>query len=406
MINPRHISINEFDYNLPDSKIASYPLEQRDASQLLVYRDGQIQSSEFRKLYQFIDEKSLLVFNNTKVIRARLLFTKPSGARIEILCLEPFLPSDYSLAFQQTQKSVWCCMVGNAKRWKEPVLRRILVKDGKNILLEVKRAGKHDVGDLIEFSWNEPDLNFAQILDLAGDMPIPPYLNRNADAVDTERYQTVYSKIEGSVAAPTAGLHFTPQVFADLSAKHIETSELTLHVGAGTFLPVKATEIGQHEMHTEHFEVDKVFLQNLLNASRKVVAVGTTSVRTLESLYYLGIQVIKSDFSFHVGQWGAYECEEKISTSDSLIALIEYMDKKQLSRIQASTQIIIVPGFRFRIVDMLITNFHQPHSTLLLLVAAFVGQGWKEIYEFALHNNYRFLSYGDSSLLFRQNAIG
>ncbi len=397
------ISTSDFAYELPDEKIAKYPLAERDQSKLLVWKNGRIQDAQFRNLPDYLPANSLLVFNNTKVIRARLHFLKETGAKIEVFCLDPVDPADYQIAFQTTQSCIWKCMIGNQKKWKGERLRKIIHIDETEIELYAEQTDPENNKNLIRFSWNNPEFEFSRVIEHAGSLPIPPYLNRETELSDLERYQTVYSKIKGSVAAPTAGLHFTEKVFNHLKDDGHELAELTLHVGAGTFQPVKSETISGHEMHSEHFYIRRDFINQLLHHSGKTIAVGTTSVRTLESLYWLGVQVInnpETDIAdLKVSQWEAYqEGENNIQDKEALNALIKLLDKHQTDFLSASTQIIIAPGYRFMIVDGMITNFHQPQSTLLLLISAYLDNEWRTIYEHALVNNYRFLSYGDSNL--------
>lgn len=396
------LAISDYSYELPDERIAKYPLAERDQSKLLVWKNGNIQDSNFRNLPDFLPSNSLLIFNNTKVIRARLHFQKETGAKIEIFCLDPHDPADYQIAFQTTQSCVWKCMVGNQKKWKGELLKKTIQIDACEIELCAEQFDSENK-NLIRFSWSNPNFEFSRIIEAAGSLPIPPYLNRDTEQSDLERYQTVYSKIKGSVAAPTAGLHFTEKVFNHLMDDGHELAELTLHVGAGTFQPVKSETISGHEMHSEHLYVSRDFLQKLINHSGKKIAVGTTSVRTLESLYWLGLQASENSEidveNLKVSQWEAYQnIEADLSLKQALENLIELLDKNQLDHLSASTQIIIAPGYKFRIVDGLITNFHQPQSTLLLLISAYLGDEWRRIYEHALVNDYRFLSYGDSNL--------
>jgi S-adenosylmethionine:tRNA ribosyltransferase-isomerase len=397
------ISTNDYAYDLPDEKIAKYPLAERDQSKLLIWKNGQIQDSQFRSLPDFLPSNSLLIFNNTKVIRARMHFQKETGAKIEIFCLDPVDPADYQIAFQTTQSCIWKCMIGNQKKWKGERLSKIIKIDNTEIELCVEQTDPENDKSLIRFSWNNSNFEFSRIIEHAGSLPIPPYLNRETEPSDLERYQTVYSKIKGSVAAPTAGLHFTEKVFNHLKEEGHELAELTLHVGAGTFQPVKSETISGHEMHSEHLYISRDFLKKLIHHSGKKIAVGTTSVRTLESLYWLGLQVYRNPeidiTDLKVAQWEAYEHEEvQLSATEALKSLIDLLDHHQTDYLSASTQIIIAPGYRFRIVDGLITNFHQPQSTLLLLISAYLGDEWRTIYDHALQNNYRFLSYGDSNL--------
>ena len=392
----KQINISDYNYELPDERIAKFPLEKRDSSKLLTYVSGSVSTNVFSSLPEILPANSCLVFNNTRVIQARLEFFKSTGSRIEIFCLEPQEPSSYELSLSSTQSCVWKCMIGNLKKWKGEVLKKEVGAD--NLVLEAERLETNGNTSYIKFSWNN-GVSFAEVLDLLGELPIPPYLNRKTQESDKTTYQTVYSKVKGSVAAPTAGLHFTPEVISALHTKGIKTMELTLHVGAGTFQPVKAEEIGGHAMHAEKVEVSKEFIQNLIENLGNIVAVGTTSVRTLESLYYLGVQLHNGDTSLLVNQWEPYESEKVLSARESLEAILNYMEKTQSNILYATTQIMIVPGYKFNIVNVLITNFHQPKSTLLLLLAAFVGEKWRELYEYALNNDYRFLSYGDSSVL-------
>lgn len=402
------ISIGDYAYELPDARIAKYPLAERDLSKLLVWKNGNIQDNQFRSLPEHLPANSLLIFNNTKVIRARLHFQKETGAKIEIFCLDPHEPADYQIAFQTTKSCVWKCMIGNQKKWKGERLRKTILIDETEIELcaeQIDQANKN----LIRFSWNNPDFEFSRIIEHAGSLPIPPYLNRETEQSDLERYQTVYSKIKGSVAAPTAGLHFTEKVFSHLQDEGHELAELTLHVGAGTFQPVKSETISGHEMHSEHLYISRDFLNKLIHHSGKKIAVGTTSVRTLESLYWLGIQAIKNPEinieDLKILQWEAYqEDTSNIQDKAALAALIELLDRNQTDYLSASTQIIIAPGYQFRIVDGLITNFHQPQSTLLLLISAYLGDDWRKIYDHALANGYRFLSYGDSNLYLKTES--
>jgi S-adenosylmethionine:tRNA ribosyltransferase-isomerase len=397
------ISISDYAYELPDAKIAKYPLAERDQSKLLVWKNGQIQDALFRKLSEYLPSNSLLIFNNTKVIRARLHFQKETGARIEIFCLDPHEPADYLISFQTTQSCIWKCMIGNQKKWKGEKLRKIIRIAHTEIELCAEQINPENDKSLICFSWNNPEFEFSSIIENAGSLPIPPYLNRETEQSDLERYQTVYSKIKGSVAAPTAGLHFTEKVFNHLSKDGHELAELTLHVGAGTFQPVKSERISDHEMHAEQFYINRNFLNKLLHHTGKIIAVGTTSVRTLESIYWLGVQAFRYPEidieNLKVSQWEAYqEKTNDLPVGDALNALMTLLDQHQTDYLSASTQIIIAPGYRFRIVDGLITNFHQPQSTLLLLISAYLGEDWRRIYDHALANGYRFLSYGDSNL--------
>lgn len=407
MNRPEDIRIEEYDYPLPDERIAKFPVPGRDTSKLLLYRGGKISETVFNKLPDQLLSDTLLVFNNTRVIQARIRFRKESGANIEVFCLEPDTPSDYAMSFQSTARCRWLCLVGNSKKWKEGELRHPLRINGQEIILRAERISAHPAGSIIEFRWDDPDMTFATVLEAVGELPIPPYLNRATQESDKETYQTVYSKIDGSVAAPTAGLHFTPKVLEALSAKGVEKAELTLHVGAGTFKPVKSDTIGGHEMHTELISVNRTLIGELATTDRLVVAVGTTSVRTLESLYHIGVSLSRGgQLPPHgtpaVTQWQPYTNNATLTRKEAFTAIAEYMDKEKMQQLVTSTQIIIVPGYKFRVAEGIITNFHQPHSTLLLLVSAFVEGDWRSIYDYALTHSFRFLSYGDSSLLLKQ----
>lgn len=398
------IHINNYNYDLPDSRIAKYPLERRDQSKLLIYRPGQISDAVFFSLPDFIPSDSLMIFNNTKVIQARMYFRKVTGAQIEIFCLEPHLPHDYILNFQQTKRCSWICLVGNLKKWKDGDLSKIVLVREKEIEVHARRIKSLGDSHIIEFEWDDDSIAFSDILEVAGELPIPPYLNRNTEEKDKQTYQTVYSKIEGSVAAPTAGLHFTTEVLSSLNKNGVELGEVTLHVGAGTFKPVKSETIEGHEMHSEFISVRREMIERLLKHDGPVIAVGTTSVRTIESLYYIGeLLADKNITELKVSQWQPYrESSNKLTAKESLNNIINYLDQHNLNTLLADTQIIIAPGYEFKIVDGIVTNFHQPQSTLLLLVSAFVGeQNWLKIYNHALNNEYRFLSYGDSSLLLK-----
>ncbi len=404
--NPKHIRISEFNYPLPDERIAKFPLPVRDQSKLLLYRHGEVSEDRFISLPEYLSSGSLMIFNNTKVIQARLHFRKETGALIEVFCLEPIQPNDYVLNFQQTEHVAWLCMVGNLKKWKEGTLRREMTVKGKPLTLTAERGECHGTSHWVNFRWNNPEVTFADILEVFGELPIPPYLNRETQESDKETYQTVYSKIKGPVAAPTAGLHFTPRILDALRNKGVELEELTLHVGAGTFKPVKSEEIEGHEMHTEYISVSRNTLEKLIAHDGKAVAVGTTSVRTLESLYHIGVTLLNNpeatEEDLHVRQWQPYEMSgETAATSavESLQAIVAYLDRHSMETLHTSTQIIIAPGYEYKIVKAMVTNFHQPQSTLLLLVSAFVHGDWQKIYNYALANDFRFLSYGDSSLL-------
>ena len=401
----KDIHISEYNYELPDERIAKFPKAERDHSKLLVYNKGEVGEDIFYNLPNYLPQGALMVYNNTKVIQARLHFRKETGALIEIFLLEPAEPADYEQMFQQTRRCSWLCLVGNQKKWKEGTLCRELRIKNEELRISATRRGEHGTSQWIDFEWDNERVNFAEILDEMGELPIPPYLNRETQESDKTTYQTVYSKIKGSVAAPTAGLHFTERVLKDVDARGIEREEVTLHVGAGTFKPVKSDTIGEHPMHTEYIAVRRHTLERLLAHNCEVIAVGTTSVRTLESLYYMGLKVVQNpdirEEELHVNQWEPYE-EGRCKMEDvrSVIqALLDWMIRKELTVLHSSTQIIIAPGYTYHIVKMLITNFHQPQSTLLLLVSAFVKGDWHKIYDYALAHDFRFLSYGDSSLL-------
>lgn len=423
------ILIEDFNYDLPDERVAKYPLTQRDTSKLLVYRNGEISESRFGKIVDYLPENALLVYNNTRVIQARLVFHKSTGARVEVFCLEPLAPSDYALSLSSTNGCVWKCLVGNLKKWKEGALHREIKIDDKTIIFSAELIQTEENTHHIRFCWNDDAVSFSEILTAAGELPIPPYLHRKTEEADKKTYQTVYSKIEGSVAAPTAGLHFTPEVFQTLKQKNIDTEELTLHVGAGTFQPVKADDVAYHTMHAETIAVSLDTVKRLRERLGNIVAVGTTSVRTLESLYWIGTslppnpqggfdltqkQKINSLFTtqkslsgdlgaeLKVSQWRPYEeTNAPVTAAQALDNIIDYLEKNSLDTLHAETQIMIKPGYDFKLVNGMITNFHQPKSTLLLLVSAFVNGNWKAIYDYALAHDFRFLSYGDSSYLER-----
>ena len=404
--DPKHIRICEFNYPLPDERIAKFPLPVRDQSKLLLYRHGEVTEDIFTSLPDYLPANSLIIFNNTKVIQARLHFHKETGALIEVFCLEPIQPNDYALNFQQTEHAAWLCMIGNLKKWKEGALKREITVKGKPLTLTAERGACHGTSHWVDFRWNNPEITFADILEVFGELPIPPYLNRETQESDKETYQTVYSKIKGSVAAPTAGLHFTPRVLDALREKGVALEELTLHVGAGTFKPVKSEEIEGHEMHTEYISVNRSTLEKLVAHEGKAIAVGTTSVRTLESLYHIGVTLLHNpnatEEDLHVKQWQPYETALETAATpavDALQAIIAYLDRHHMETLHSSTQIIIAPGYEYRIVKAMVTNFHQPQSTLLLLVSAFLHGDWRKIYDYALAHDFRFLSYGDSSLL-------
>ena len=402
------IKIADFTYNLPEERIAKYPLAQRDDSKLLIFEGGDISERKFSNLSAILPSGSMMVFNNTKVVPARLMFKKPSGAVIEIFCLEPVEPNDYALCFSSVTECSWNVVIGNAKRWKSGEVNFLCDENhpgalALNLRAELIYKGDNN-GSVVKFKWDS-GASFSEVLDICGRIPIPPYLKRDTESLDLERYQTLYAKVKGSVAAPTAGLHFTENVLDSLDKAGIVRNNVCLHVGAGTFVPVKSELISDHKMHTEPFSVTKEFLESLLALApdKKVIAVGTTSTRCLESLYFLGVQCIKNGFPTSVSQWEPYSEEFGYTLKESLSALLKYMERENLASLTARTAIIIVPSYKFRVVDILVTNFHQPQSTLLLLISAFTGgDNWKRIYDYALNNDFRFLSYGDSSVLFRQ----
>lgn len=399
----KHIKIKDYNYPLTDVRIAKYPLSERDHSKLLIYDKGEIKEDVFYNIAEYLPKNALMIFNNTKVIQARMHFRKDTGALIEVFLLEPYAPADYEQMFQTTSECSWLCLVGNLKKWKGQQLGREINIKGKDVFVKVDYEREHHTSHLIKFSWNNNEVSFAEILDAIGELPIPPYLNRETQESDKTTYQTVYSKIKGSVAAPTAGLHFTDNVLSSVSNYGIDLEEITLHVGAGTFKPVKSDEIGEHNMHSEFVCVHKSTIEKLLLHDGKAIAVGTTSVRTLESLYYVGLKLLKdkdlSEDELHVCQWEPYADVKQVSAVKAIEQIREYMEEKNVNSIHFSTQIIIVPGYDYKIVKMLVTNFHQPQSTLLLLVSAFLHGDWKRVYDYALSHDFRFLSYGDSSLL-------
>ena len=402
-MNPKEIHISDYNYPLPDELIAKHPLEQRDACRLLVRRpDGSLDDRVFTDLPSLLPQDALLVYNNTRVINARLRMHKESGALIEIFCLEPVAPADYEQAFAATGSCTWSCFVGNSKRWKQGELVAQIEVDGLPATLRAERVERSDNASKVRFSWDEPRLTFARIIAAIGEIPIPPYLNRATEESDGRDYQTVFGRIDGSVAAPTAGLHFTDAVLADIAARGIERREVTLHVGAGTFQPVKSEAVGDHAMHSEFIAVERSLIEDLARAERPVIAVGTTSVRTLESLYHIGCLIAQGAWDGEVPQWWAYDpSHPALSVEDSMKAILGYLDAAGLDRIVGSTRIIIAPGYRYRVVSGMVTNFHQPQSTLLLLVSAFMGEGWRGMYDHALQVPYRFLSYGDACLLLK-----
>ena len=406
----RPLYIADYNYPLPDERIAKYPLPERDHSKLLIYRNGQVGEDRFYNVGNYISPDSLLIYNNTRVIQARLAFCKPTGARIEVFCLEPLEPHDYQLSLGSTTGCTWKCLIGNAKKWHDEAV----VLQAGAITLRAYKEAQNGNTYAVRFAWDDASVSFAEILDACGELPIPPYLNRKTEESDKTTYQTVYSRIKGSVAAPTAGLHFTNRVLDDLRSRGIETDEVTLHVGAGTFLPVKTADANQHTMHTEIIAVPRATIAHIQAKLGKIVAVGTTSMRTLESLYWLGLQVRNIDVSksrdlqLHVSQFEPYETTTNealtgLTANDSFQSLLDWMDATGQTTLHAETQIMIKPGYQFHVVDQLITNFHQPQSTLLLLVSAFVGGDWHTIYDYALAQDFRFLSYGDSSILTRND---
>lgn len=422
-MDTKHIKISDYNYDLPDERIAKFPIAQRDHSKLLVYKHGEVSDDVFHHLPTYLPQGALMIFNNTKVIQARLHFRKETGALIEVFLMEPAEPTDYELMFQTTGHCSWLCMIGNLKKWKEGSLKRDFeIKDHKLTLSATMRRGDALGSEAqkmvakgggtnywVDFDWDNEKVSFAEILEAVGELPIPPYLNRKTEESDKTTYQTVYSKIKGSVAAPTAGLHFTDAVLKDLDAHGIDREEVTLHVGAGTFKPVKSLEIEGHQMHTEYIVVHRRSLEKLIKHECRVIAVGTTSVRTIESLYYMGVHLLKhpeaNEEDLHVKQWDPYELSEDgnlvdgITPMQAIQAIIDYLDRNGLEALHSSTQIIIAPGYQYKIVKMLVTNFHQPQSTLLLLVSAFLKGDWRKVYDYALSHDFRFLSYGDSSLL-------
>lgn len=422
-MDTKHIKISDYNYDLPDERIAKFPIAQRDHSKLLVYKHGEVSDDVFHHLPTYLPQGVLMIFNNTKVIQARLHFRKETGALIEVFLMEPAEPTDYELMFQTTGHCSWLCMIGNLKKWKEGSLKRDFEIKGNKLTLSATMRRGEALGSeaqkmvakgggtnyWVDFDWDNEKVSFAEILEAVGELPIPPYLNRKTEESDKTTYQTVYSKIKGSVAAPTAGLHFTDAVLKDLDAHGIDREEVTLHVGAGTFKPVKSLEIEGHQMHTEYIVVHRRSLEKLIKHECRVIAVGTTSVRTIESLYYMGVHLLKhpeaNEEDLHVKQWDPYELSEDgnlvdgITPMQAIQAIIDYLDRNGLEALHSSTQIIIAPGYQYKIVKMLVTNFHQPQSTLLLLVSAFLKGDWKKVYDYALSHDFRFLSYGDSSLL-------
>ena len=403
-MDTKHIHISDYNYPLPDDRIAKFPIDRRDHSKLLIYNRGEVSEDKFYNLHDYLPKGSLMVFNNTRVIQARIHFRKETGALIEVFLLEPAAPSDYEQMFQTTSRCEWLCLVGNLKKWKGGSLLRVFDINGKHVVLTATRIKEAGTSQRVGFSWDNAAVSFAEILDAVGELPIPPYLNRDTQESDKTTYQTVYSKIKGSVAAPTAGLHFTNDVLKSLDDAGKDREEVTLHVGAGTFKPVKSEEIEGHEMHTEYICVHKGTLEKLLQHDCCAIAVGTTSVRTLESLYYMGVKLQKNpnltEDELHVNQWQPYDDNDSdITPKEAIANILNYLNTNELETLHSSTQIIIAPGYEYKIVKMLVTNFHQPQSTLLLLVSAFVHGDWRKIYDYALAHDFRFLSYGDSSLL-------
>ena len=401
----RNIDLNEYDYELPADRIAQYPVNERDMSQLLIYKDNMICKDIFRNIDNHIPSDSLLVINNSRVIRARILFRKETGSIVEILCLEPLSPFEYELSLSSKNPVEWKCIVGNLKKWKGGIISTSFKYNGQKFKLSAEKLQPVDEVWKIRFSWNSPDLSFGEVIEATGHIPLPPYINREDEEEDIIRYQTVYSSIKGSVAAPTAGLHFTNHVFEKLEKKGIKSAELTLHVGAGTFQPVKSDNISDHSMHCEHFIVPVETIKLIIENLGKIISVGTISLRTLESLYWLGVKSIHNPDSFKkeltLGQWEPYETDTKVTVKESMESLINFLKESNQGYLQASTSIIIIPGYEFKMINGIVTNFHQPRSTLLLLISAWLGADWKKVYGFAAENGFRFLSYGESSLLLR-----
>lgn len=397
------LRIEDYNYPLPDERIAKYPLSERDSSKLLRYENGKVSEYVFRDIPGLLPDNAIMVFNDTKVVPARLHFVRPTGARIEIFCLQPVKPEEYNLSFAATESCTWKCVIGNAKKWKGDILSLYDPQEDEAVTALNMRAelvSREGETGIVRFIWDGGH-PFSRVLEICGTIPIPPYLNRESEALDVERYQTLYAKIRGSVAAPTAGLHFTEKVLEEIKARGIDMETVCLHVGAGTFLPVKDSEVSKHPMHREPFVVSLDFLKDILESGKKIIAVGTTSVRTLESLYYVGVSCIEKGHPEDVEQWAPYTREYEPTTREAIAALVKYLEDNSLTELKVGTRIIIVPGFKFRLVDVMVTNFHQPESTLILLVSAFVGGDWRTIYDYALSHDFRFLSYGDSSLLFK-----
>lgn len=402
------IKIREYSYLLPEDRIAKFPLEHRDSSKILIFQDNSISESKFSNLDELLPKNSLMIFNNTKVVPARLLFKKESGAHIEIFCLEPYNPVEYNLSFASTDSCSWVAVVGNAKKWRQNEIYFDFANHTNLIPLDLRATLEAKINDkyIINFTW-KGGCSFSEVMELCGKVPIPPYLKRESIEQDRERYQTLYAKYKGSVAAPTAGLHFSNSVLTKIENRGVESAQIVLHVGAGTFVPVKSEEIKDHKMHSEHFTISLTLIKRLLvqvEANRPIIAVGTTTARSLESIYWLGIQCLQEGYPKNVSQWEPYSNGKVISVKESLISLIGWMESNKIELLERKTEIIIVPGYNFKLIDILITNFHQPQSTLLLLIAAFTGEKWRDIYNYALSNDFRFLSYGDSSILFRSES--
>lgn len=404
MTNPKSIKIEDYNYNLPDEKIAKFPLDNRGDSKLLVYKNEQISETQYQNLSKVLPEDAFLVFNNTKVVKARLIFQKPTGGKVEIFCLEPKdFSGEMTQAMAQKESSTWYCLVGGAKKWKEGA---VYLETPSGLMIKAERKGRENDAFVIQFSWTPISKTFSEVLKETGELPLPPYINRKAEETDQDRYQTTFAKHEGSVAAPTAGLHFTPQIKESLQEKNIEFDYLTLHVGAGTFKPVDAEEIGNHDMHFELFETSKNFLislKNKIEEGKQIIPVGTTSLRTLESLFWIGQNLINGAAELNLTQWTPYQEHQKKATPlESFEAIIAYLEKHKQAKFVASTQLMIAPGYEFKIASGIVTNFHQPKSTLLLLVSAMIGENWKKVYDYALNNDFRFLSYGDGCLLMKK----
>lgn len=407
-MHPKEISILDYTYTLPDDRIAAFPLTERDDSKLLVYKEGTLQEDQYKNIVRYLPANSLLVFNNTRVIQARILFQKATGGVIEIFCLEPYeAVNEYSSIMSRKEKLQWKCMIGGASKWKEGPLKKKLMVQNTEVELEARLVEKLPDAYVVELSWQPTDFTFAEVIDQAGDTPLPPYIKRKSAVSDKERYQTIYAKHEGSVAAPTAGLHFTPGIFASLSTKDIGAEYVTLHVGAGTFKPVKATAMEGHEMHAEWMDVTAATINELIKNSANIIAVGTTSLRTLESLYWMGVKCLLNPNAaieeLMIYQWDVYETplsESNYSSTEAFGGLLTWLKKNNGDRLISATQILIAPGYQYRVVNAIVTNFHQPQSTLLLLVAAAIGDDWRKVYAYAMENDFRFLSYGDGSLLF------